>query len=334
MQGILPIIKHQSGCDFHRIINPLRYMGVDIDSIPVKSTEDLLKDTKLLFFNRNPHNDFNKVINLRKKIGFKIVVDLDDYWELNVKHPMYETWTKKKMGEEIVTWLKVSDAVTVTTNRLADKVKTINPNVFVVPNALPFGDDQFNSNKVESEFTRFIYTGGESHVWDVNLLRTAMSKVNNLKQAKFILAGYHPKNPKVWGKMESVFKQAKNYERREFQPLKSYMNTYSDSDCSIIPLESNIFTPYKSNIKFLEAGCKNIPVICSNTPPYSDELLLTNGIQYAQNTRDWLRWFKYYHDNKNALIDDGLKLGEAVRKYYDLKTANEMRKQLFEHLIS
>lgn len=331
MQGVLPVVKHFSGCDYHRIINPCKHMGFDIEAIPKKSTDDLLKDVKILFFNRSPENDFDKVMYFKKKHGFKLVLDLDDYWELNINHPLYPTWMKNKMGEEIIQWMRVSEAVTVTTSRLADKVKTYNPNVFVIPNALPFDEGQFNNQRSESEFTRFIYTGGESHVWDVGLLRTTMSKVNNLPKAQFVLSGYQP--TKIWTKMESVFKQAKNYERRNFQPLNSYMNVYTDADVTIIPLESNIFTPYKSNIKFLEAGCKNMPVICSHTPPYSDEPN-KEMVRYASNTREWLYWFKYYHDNPNALKEDGLMLGEYVRKNYNLYEANETRKQLFEYLIN
>jgi glycosyltransferase involved in cell wall biosynthesis len=334
MKGVLPIIKHYSGCDYHRIINPMKNLGFDIESIPKKTTEDLLKETKILFFNRSPENDFDKVLIYQKRYGFKIVLDLDDYWQLNVNHPLYSTWIENKMGENIVRWLKVATAVIVTTSRLADKVRQFNSNVHVIPNALPFGEGQFTDYKSESPFTRFIYTGGESHVWDVNLLRTAMSKVNNLSNAQFVLAGYSSKNPKVWMRMESVFKQAKNYERRDSQPLDSYMNLYNDADVTIVPLEGNVFTPYKSNIKFLEAGCKNMPVICSNTPPYSDEPVYLEGIRYAKNTREWLNWFKYYHDNPSARIENGLELGEYVRTNYDLTKINEYRIQLFNHLMS
>lgn len=333
MQGVLPIIKHFSGCDYHRIINPCQYMGFDIESIPKKSTDELLKDTKILFFNRSPDNDFDKVMYFKKKHGFKLVLDLDDYWELNINHPLYPAWIKNKMGEEIIQWMKVAEAVTVTTSRLADKVKTYNPNVFVIPNALPFDEGQFNNQRSESHFTRFIYTGGESHVWDVGLLRTAMRKVNHFSKSKFILSGYQPNNPKIWTKMESVFKPAKNYERRNFQLLHNYMDVYTDADVCIIPLESNIFTPYKSNIKFLEAGCKNMPVICSLTPPYSDEPN-KDMVMYASNTHEWLHWFKYCQDNPNYVKEEGLRLGEYVREFYDLRKVNELRKQLFEYLMN
>lgn len=333
MKGILPMIKRKSGCDYHRIINPIIYLGMDPNSFVKITTPEILKETKLFLFNRVPENSFEKVLQYKYKYGFKIVQDLDDYWELNVNHPLYKTWIEKKMGEEIFRWLPNADAVTVTTSRLADKVRPYNKNVHVIPNALPFGDGQFNDTRTESTFTRFIYTGGESHIRDVDLLKIPFSKVANLPNSKFILAGYSPNNPKVWDKMERVFALTKQHECKNYQPLDSYMNLYSDSDVSIVPLEYNIFTPYKSNLKVIEAGCKNIPVICSNVSPYSDEPN-KDPILYATNTRDWVHWITYCSKNKQFVNEKGLELGEYVRKNYDLRKVNEYRKQLFEHLMS
>lgn len=336
MNGVLPIIKRNSGCDYHRIINPMSYLGCDTRSMMKVSNDELLKNTKILVFNRTPDNDFLKVIHLRNKYGFKIVMDLDDYWELNSRHPMYNTWIEKKIGEEIIKWMTHADAVTVTTSRLADKVLQYNKNVHVLPNALPFGYGQFTDEKSSSHLTRFIYTGGESHLWDMNILRTPFSKLTQLQYAQFILAGYHSENPKVWGRMENMFNvggKLKNYERREFKPLESYMTSYIDADVCLVPLEYNIFTPYKSNIKFLEAGCKNIPVICSNTPPYSDEPN-KDMVMYASNSREWVDHIKYCYENSSYVKESGQRLGQYVRANYDLNKINEYRIQLFNHLMN
>jgi glycosyltransferase involved in cell wall biosynthesis len=311
----------------------MTYLGFDISSVPKLSTDELLKTVKVLFFNRNTHDSVEKVLRFQKRHGFKIVMDLDDYWHLNVNHPLYPTWIKNKMGETIVDWLKHANAITVTTARLADKVRAYNKNVHVIPNGLPFGDGQFNDFKKESDHTRFIYTGGESHVRDIDILKIPFTKLINVPNARFILAGYSPKNPKVWDKMEKVFKLTKNYRMVNYMPLNSYMNVYQDADVSVVPLEHNIFTPYKSNIKFQEAGCKNIPIICSSVPPYSDEPDKSK-VMYASNTREWLHWLKYCHDNKNFVKEKGLELGEYVRENYDLRKMNEYRKQLFESLMN
>jgi len=335
MTGLLPIIKHNSGCDYHRIIQPLKYFGFDFNSLSKITTPEILQNTKLLFFNRSPDNPFEKIIQYRKKYGFKICLDLDDFWELNTNHPLRPTWIKNKMGEEIQKWILNADAITCTTSRLADKIRQYNKfaDVHVIPNGLPFDEGQFTKNRTESDFTRFIYTGSESHVWDVQILRMPFTKLNNLPNSKFILAGYSPKNPLVWNKMKSVFRLTRNYEIKNHLALQFYMNTYIDSDISIVPLEENIFTPYKSNLKVLEAGCKNIPIICSNVPPYLDEPN-KDIIMYANNTREWVHWIKYCSENKQFVNEKGSELGEYVRKNYDLRKINEYRTQLFENLMS
>lgn len=330
MDGVLPIIKHHSGCDYHRIINPMIHLGFDIKNQPQQSNPNVLKETKVLFFNRTPEQDYDKVIHFKKKYGFKLVVDLDDSWELNILHPSYAVFNKKE--DEAVKWIKASDAVIVTTARLADKVRDLNKNVHVIPNGLPFGKGQFNDLKSESNQLRFIYTGAESHVFDVQLLKYPIEKVRNQKQMQFILAGYQDKNPQIWNRIESVFKKHPNYERRSFLPLDKYMNTYIDSDVSLVPLEHNNFTQFKSNLKILEAGCKYIPVICSDVPPYSDEPN-REVITFAKNTGDWVKAMTYFYNNPNAVKDKGEILGEYVRKHYDLIKVNEYRKQLFEHLM-
>ena len=331
MKGILPIVKN-SGCDYHRINMPLKYLGLDTTTIPKKSTADLLKETKLLLFNRIPENPMEKVLQYKFKYGFKIVQDMDDYWELNVNHPMYITWRNSKMQEEIFKWIPNADAVTVTTARLADKVRPYNKNVHIIPNGLPFDDDQFTSTRTESELTRFIYAGGDSHVRDVDVLRYPFTKVKNLSKAKFILAGYNDRNIPVWEKMQRVFALTNDYGVLPWQPILKYMKVYENADVSLAPLESNIFTPYKSNLKILEAGCKNIPIICSNVPPYSDEPI-KSGVRYANNTKDWVYWINYFYKNPSFAYAIGHELGEYVRTKYDLRKINEYRKQLYEKLM-
>lgn len=335
MEGILPIIKNNSGCDYHRIIEPMRQLDFDFEKLKArKADHDILKDTKVIFFNRMMINDMDYVKKGQKIYGFKIVLDLDDYWHLNAMHPLYEGWKKYNTTERIIEWIKHADAVTVTTNRLADKVLPLNKNVYVVPNALRFGKGQFNSKKVKSDATRFMFAGGSSHVYDVLEFKQAFSRLNGLNNAQFVLAGYSEKD-RNWHKIKTSFTlngKLKNYKQIPFKHVDRYMESYMDSDVSLVPLESNIFTPYKSNIKILETGCKYNPVICSNVPPYSDEPN-KNVILYAKNTREWVEHIKYCTNNPNFVKDKGRELGEYVRKHYDLAKVNILRKQLFEHLM-
>lgn len=341
MKGILPLVNRGSGCDYHRVIMPLKYMGVDFSLFENKTIGQALDETKIMIFNRKPHGNIEYVVQARKKYGFKIITDIDDYWVLHPRHILYKGWKDNKMGETIINALKISDAVICTTELLASKVREINKNVHIIPNALPFGYDQFTDKKQPSEFTRFIYAGGSTHFWDLKTLTVPFTKINNnpqLKNGQFVLAGYDNSNKPSqdeWNKIESVFNlrnTLKNYQRRYTLPLESYMEHYEYGDVSIIPIEENNFNRYKSNLKIIEAGCKYMPVISSDREPYSNEPN-RDVLMYAKNASEWYDHIKYCILNPSFVEDKGKKLGEYVRTNYDLFKVNEYRKQLFEHLI-
>jgi hypothetical protein len=340
-RDILPLFSPHSGCDYHRVMLPLAEMGMDLHSLQSKSVEDFIGSVKLIFFNRTPHHMLPKLLELRKKNDFKIVVDIDDYWVLHPKHFMYSAWVKHKTGEQIIECFKVADAVTCTTEILAERVRPYNKNVHVIPNAVPFGHVQFTGKKSISDKTRIIYAGGNSHFWDIQELKVPFQKLNasNLNNYEISLAGYNDHNEpskRDWDRIEHSFNlggELKNYRRINTLPLDNYMDVYNDSDVSLAPLENNNFNRYKSNLKIIEAGCKWNPIICSRIDPYTHE---KEGapLMYAGNAREWFESIKYCIQNRSFIMDQGEKLGNYVREHYNLLKVNEYRKQLFEHLIS
>lgn len=344
MEGLVPVIKMGSGCDYHRCILPLEDMGVDITKFSGKNFIEVAKETKLLFFNRTPGNiTYETIMMLQKQHGFKICLDLDDYWVLHPKHNLGFVWRVMDMEQELQRWVKSADAVTVTTSLLADKIRLLNPNVHVIPNALPYGKNQFLNARIESEYTRFLYAGGGSHFWDMKELSVPFTKVNNnpnFKNSQFILCGFHavpghPESEREWLKIENVFNlngKLKNYVRRNTLPLHGYMNHYHHADIAVIPLEKNNFNRFKSNLKILEAGCNDTPVIVSDVEPYSP-FPNRDLIMFAKNAREWVYYLQYCVKNPNFVRERGKELGEYVRANYYLTKINEYRKQLFEHLI-
>lgn len=340
LDGILPIIRVGNGCDYHRVFLPLQNMGYDFEKHFASPGVKTFEGVSMVYFNRVPLNNIDQVLKHKRKYNFKLVVDIDDWWMLNTNHLIYKYWKRDKMAERIVQCLEAADLVTCTTNRLATKVRPHNKNVHVLPNALPFGVDQFTDEKVESDGPcRYIYAGGSTHFWDVKVLENPFKKIiHDRIPGKFILAGYSADNHKdtqVWDKIETAFmgKKLLNYQRKYSLSIDTYMNHYSDSDVSLVPLEDNIFTPYKSNLKIVEAGCKNIPVIVSDLPPYNDDFN-PELCMYASSTRDWYNHIKYCSNNPSFVKEAGLRLGEFVREHYNLSKINNERRQLFEHTIN
>ena len=340
MNGITPLFTPSSGCDFHRAVLPLTDMGINLEYFYNLKFKDVIEDTKILFFNRTPKMPIDSFLELRKKYGFKIVVDLDDYFELDAKHMMGGWWRHVDMAGQIKRNLSEADAVIVTTNRLADKVSYLNPNIHVIPNALPFDSGQFTADKNNSDKLRFMWAGGSSHFFDLQELKIPFQKTLNdphFANCEFIMGGYDETNAAskaVWDRMENTFslnRKLRGYRRKGTLPINQYMDHYKDCDVSIVPLETNTFTPFKSNLKILEAGCKYAPVITSDTPPYSDEPF---DFFKGSNAKTWYEAMKIYAKNPTKAKEDGQALGEYVREKYTLSKVNEYRKQLFENLMS
>lgn len=340
MTEVLVLPKKNSGCDYHRLILPYKYLGVDVEANQKDKISTLLSKCKVVVFNRWTGYDIAHLLRQRKKHGFKIVCDLDDYWELYPRHILYKHWQSSNMRKNIMEAVFNSDMVTVTTARLADVVKKLNKNVEILPNALPFGHEQFTNNTRQPEDAKFVYASGSSHFWDLFMIKNLFAKVAReslKKDFKIALAGYNDSNEeskKLWDSMENIITAngKLSYERKKTMPLDSYMNLYNGATVAIAPLEDNYFNRFKSNLKVLEAGCKNIPIITSAVPPYSDEP--KDMFVQAGSISDWYDAFKRFTKDRVAAVEEGYKLGEYVRSNFDLFEVNKKRKQILEYLCT
>lgn len=329
---IVPIVKKGSSCDYHRIILPLKYMGINIEDFEDKTLEENIAGADIVFYSRELPFDISELLILKAKYGFKLVVDIDDYWHLYLQHPLYAMWKHFKNDYKIMLSITNADIITTTTELLASKIRPLNPNVHVVPNALPFGEEQFiKGEKEESDIMRMAYVGGTSHFWD---LRTVSSTFEKLARKPFdieiILAGYDKNNYSFWKKYADLVsaKGKINATFREGKPLADYMSLYDNVDIAIAPLMNNTFNSCKSNLKVVEAGCKGIPIICANVQPYSPEPV----IKY-NTPNEFYDILKYCSKNDNFVSDQGAKLEEYVKENFNLIKVNNLRKQIFESCL-
>jgi hypothetical protein len=103
------------------------------------------------------------LLKWKAKLGFKLVVDIDDYWELFSQHLSAPTYRSLGVTQVIKNYIKVADVVTTTHNRLRLEIIKINPNCYILPNALPFDRDQFTAVRNVNEFMNYL---------NLNLLRS------------------------------------------------------------------------------------------------------------------------------------------------------------------
>jgi len=220
---------------------------------------------------------------------------------------------------------------TCTTERLASKIRPINSNVVVIPNALPFINhgDQFTSTKTTSSITRFGFVGGTSHKGDLMSIAPVFQYFNQLN---FSYCGFSPRSKEAIGIQTLCSNVGKNlnYKSVDMAPLDKYMYAYDNLDCCIAPLLPEEFNKYKSNLKVLEAGLKKCALICSPNECYTDTVP-AEVVTYCKSVKDWKEAIKK-HQDLDYTKNRGEKLHEWVKTNYSLEEVNKQRLQLYESL--
>ena len=332
---IITVGQRNSGVSFHRLFNPLIYLPKDYAMMTdVLTEEELKKGYDIVFINRYiSGTEVDELVRLREKYGFKLVVDIDDYWHLDAWHILYGKYPTQKVIDHI----KIADLVICSNNDIAVQVDELNPNWIVIPNALPYGEDQFTDVKTESDRVRFVYAGSITHEKDIAILKNPMKRVATdvitKNNSRFILCGYSEdkKLEQVWGRMINDYLCAFKVDGyiRSALPVDQYMNFYNEADACLIPLVDSKFNSMKSNLKVLEAATKNAVVIASNVKPYSQcPYIIPIGHQGG--------WF----ENIKKVVKDaiyrqemGVANGEWCRENFDLVKVNKLRSQVFESII-
>lgn len=336
---IIAVGFQNSAVAYHRLFLPLAFM-TENGSVFFTDTlnDDLLKEGyQILLINRYIQGlELDQILAFKKQYDFKLVVDIDDFWHLDYWHIL----SSKYPTQKIIDHIKAADMVTCTNKELRDEILPINNQVHVLPNALPFGQDQFTDLRQPStdERVRFVYTGSMTHQKDVELLKNPMKRVAGdghlTKQIHFCICGYDPDNTtthSVWHKMINDFLygfKVPGYVRAAL-PVTQYMNFYNEADVSIVPLVQSRFNGMKSNLKVLEAACKKIPVVASFVKPYCE----CPYVHPIESQSDWYKAIKKMTVDAIYRQERGIANHEWCVENHSLAKINETRKQLLHSLI-
>jgi len=212
--------------------------------------ENFLKQFNLIFYNKvipfpNPEKE-DIFYGLCKKHNIKVLYDIDDYWILDSTHLNYKNWKTNKSQEKIEGIMAKADAVTTTTSIFADKIREINPEVYVLPNAINHKEQQWDQNKYESNKTRFLWGGGISHIVDLRLIKDEFKKFdkNFLEKSQFVMCGFDMRikmqqgglkkdDPRrsQWGFFEGIFSNNGKYIKG--MEYRNFLNNSSNFDNDI-----------------------------------------------------------------------------------------------------
>lgn len=305
--------------------------GHDIHVTNLLTEEQLKKGCDILFYNRCAnYNTEEQIDNWKKEYGFKIVVDVDDYWLLDPYHISYPVYVQYAIPEMIMRNIEKADLVTCTHARLENVVKQINDKTLIVPNAIP-DHDQFTVKRImDSKEVRLFWAGSITHQKDIEILRNPLKRVTGLN-VNMVLGGYMPNQP-AWDEIVSAYTNGLKIKGKLLQgkPPTEYYTMYQHADIALVPLKDTVFNSYKSNLKVLEAAHLNIPAIVSRVDPYLD--FPQDTVCYVEHQSDW---FKHI----NRLVNDpverewrGNNLKTYASKNFNFYDINRTRLDAFVQL--
>lgn len=332
---ILGLGSRMSGVTLHRITLPLAYMNdIKAKVTDLPTVEILEEGWDLVYYNRLSSFD-DKWDEIRKELNCKVIMDLDDYWVLPANHLNYLDYLD--FNSRIENNLRTADLITCTNQNVADKAYQYNKNIEIFPNALPYGFHQFTEDKREDERIRIFWAGGVTHQHDLEILKYPLQRLKPYaNKIKMVIGGYNDTDKiskYFWDKMFNSFTCNGSLPYTKLHSLEptNYMQHYEWADIMLVPLEKSIWHSCKSNLKFLEAACKKVPVICSKVEPYI--LDMSAPVLWVEKQSDWFKHIKDLILNPNKRIEYGEKIHEWAKTNYNLFEVNKRRKHTFDNIV-
>ncbi len=238
----------------------------------------------------------------------------------------FDTERNKLMMDAKTRHIKAATAVTCTTEALAEKMRTLNPNVYVLPNAV---DPTLCKvlPKVEREI-RIGYAYSASHCIDwLDIVPTLKKFINKTPFVKLVLMGDKPDF------------RGFELDKIEHHPYVNLLNGYHNEfsklrlDIGLMPLFDDEFNACKSPIKFLEYSCTNTASLCPQKL-YGDYVKDGETAMVYKNMEDFIEKLKALVLKKELRERIADNARRHVIENYDIRIIAPKYYDTFEKIIS
>ncbi len=249
------------------------------------------------------------VLNLIQDSGIPLIHDLDD---LLTELPDFLSSYLSSIANKkyLENRLRKADTVTTTTDRLAEKIRSYNQNVRVIPNCVRYSRMPNQKRYHNSGSVKLIIASSDTV--KVGFIIDAINRVLNKTERTIEVVTIGPPGKTLNSHIASQVKQMPTMPYDEF---RKYLEGL-DNAIGLIPLDDSVFSSCKSPIKYFDYSISGIPVICSNLPPYSDVVVnLKTGILVNNTTEEWF-------DSILNLVEDAQKRLDITTKAWSFVNNN------------
>jgi glycosyltransferase involved in cell wall biosynthesis len=244
-----------------------------------------------------------------RSLGKLCVLDVDDdVWSLHPDNPAYEFYEKSGAGEHAREVVRFADVVTVPTRYLADLIRPMNPNVVVIPNALPQNHWPSSPKDVGHGGEVVIgWAGSSSHSSDIGILSGVVeSTLSACPTAVFEFSDT----------LELPFSPDDRIRRVPSVGIEEYAGLLGRFDIGLAPLKDTRFNRAKSDLKALEYAMCGVPTVASKVLPYTISVRHGETGMIAASPKDWIKYVR-------RLVDDAesrARMGAAAHVWAQTRT--------------
>lgn len=286
---ILFVLADRQGCGHYRCLLPAWYLQIRSNKFHTTCLSDLsiadLYCYDMVIFQRHFEDRVKLLWNAAKDSGAVVAYETDDdFFNIRPINPAYK-YIDNNAKQNVRNFMKMSDAVIVSTEHLKKQMKTYSQNIHVIPNMIEL-DQAFLSTcsyGTDGE-VRIVYAGGPSHSDDFKGMEEAIVKLldNFGNKIKVMFMGWAPPILKKDSRVINI---------GWILSVGEYLRTMAlwRPHIGICPLEDNIFNRSKSNMKWLEYTSVGAVTVASSVLPYQE--VIENGISGVlvdvQRSRDW-----------------------------------------------
>lgn len=340
------------GCYYVRCLLPLqangwdgylRALGGERDTAE-QMVEKIMK-ADIVVFQRPDQKDKTEMIRILRENGKKVVFDNDDTYKPDSGFPKLDIRENREMvnkvNEELYNNVRQADLVTTTTVALAEEYRALNKNVVVLPNCIdPFDIPEPKRN--EGKKVRIGLTGSVGYD-DFKIILPYLKELSERDDVQLVffslsLPELTHKRVRDLYKESYDFVKSANIEWHTHVPMAQYFEKLNDLelDLMLIPRRETYFNKCKSNLKFLEAGALEIPVIASSFPdkdsPYDKDLNGENGF-LAKDEAEFRLYTEKLIKDKELRRKVGKNAREYVYENYNIEKFGKLWEMAYSTLI-
>lgn len=283
---------NDTGSKSWRMEHPFKYLrkkGIDAWVSDEAITDKALDWADIIVMNSVTHKpSLAKVYEAQQTKGKKIVIDVDDWFDLNPDSPFVKEHELQDAKSTMTRMIEVADLVTCTTRILESKIAKINKKVRILKNYMDLEFWDVSKEVNTSDKIRIGWAGSITHYDDLQMVINPLKRIMDEYPAEVVFVGDtrlqdHFKGYPVTTMLGVPF---------EAWPMRL---SGLRLDIGLAPLKATDFNKSKSNIKWQEYSIAKIPGIYSPTVYEVDGFEPKFGI-IALDEDHWYRAIKHYID--------------------------------------